>query len=126
WVGEELVAVRDRMKEATKATATGEESEGEQIGKIKAMQEAFKRKRDDAASASSVSMSPSSSSHSTFKVVSNKRDSILAKEGNPAGWVNRSAEKEKLIEKGDGPEGWRSKAFDVLVHDSSKGKVAAA
>ncbi|ESK85280.1 hypothetical protein Moror_11329 [Moniliophthora roreri MCA 2997] len=120
WIGEELVAVRSRMEEARRSTVSGEESEGEQIGKIKAMQEAFKRKRDDTASTSgtSVSMSPSSSSHSTFKVVSNKRDSILAKEGNPAGWVNRSAEKEKLIEKGDGPEGWRSNAFDVLVHDS--------
>jgi hypothetical protein len=91
WLGEELIAVRDRMNEA-KAGA----SEEEDIGRWKAMQEAFKRRRGDD-SASTVSMARSGSSSSNFKVVSNKRNSLLANAGHPSGWVNRLDEKEKAI-----------------------------
>jgi hypothetical protein len=108
WLGEELIAVRDRMNNA-KADAGGEED----ISRWKAMQEAFKRRKDDSASSVSVSRS---SSH--FKVVSNKRNSILANTGHPSGWVNRVDEKDKSIkqspagETGD-VERWKTKAFDV-------------
>lgn len=33
-------------------------------------------------------------SNSQFKVVSNKRNTLLASEGRSAGWVNRTAEKQ--------------------------------
>ncbi|KAF9076912.1 hypothetical protein BDP27DRAFT_1414047 [Rhodocollybia butyracea] len=103
WLGEELVAVRDRMNEA-KANA----GEGEDVGRWQAMQEAFKRRKDE--TASTTSMSRSGSSVSQFKVVSNKRNSILAGAGHPSGWVNRVDEKEKIATTG---ENWRSQAFDV-------------
>ncbi|KIK67849.1 hypothetical protein GYMLUDRAFT_36633 [Collybiopsis luxurians FD-317 M1] len=111
WLGEELIAVRDRMNEAKEGA--GEE---EDIGRWKAMQEAFKRRRDD--TASSISMTRSTSSASQFKLVANKRNSLLANTGHPAGWVNRVDEKDKTIkqapagEKIDG-ETWKSRAFDV-------------
>ncbi|KAJ3907523.1 hypothetical protein F5879DRAFT_941470 [Lentinula edodes] len=110
WLGEELIAVKDRMHEAREGA-----NEEEEVGRFKAMQEAFKRRTDD--TASSVSRSGSSSQ---FKVVSNKRNSLLASTGHPSGWVNRVDEKEKTIhqlpagERGTGNEdSWRSKAFDI-------------
>jgi hypothetical protein len=65
----------------------------------------FKRKKDDAAS---TVTSSTSNSNSQFKVVASKRDSLLPNSGHPAGWVNRTAEKEQLAEKGDE---WRSDAY---------------
>ncbi|KAF5393156.1 hypothetical protein D9757_001352 [Collybiopsis confluens] len=112
WLGEELIAVRNRMNEA-KAGA----GEDEEIGSWKAMQEAFKRRKDD--TVSTASMARSSSSASQFKVISNKRNSILANTGHPAGWVNRVDEKDKLIkqspsgEKVAGGDTWKTKAFDI-------------
>ncbi|KAJ3757565.1 hypothetical protein EV360DRAFT_45784 [Lentinula raphanica] len=110
WLGEELVAVRDRMNEAREGA-----SEDEEVGRFKAMQEAFKRRKDD--TASTVSRS---GSNSQFKVVSNKRNSLLASTGHPSGWVNRVDEKEKTIhqlpagERGtSNGDTWRSKAFDI-------------
>ncbi|KAJ4479342.1 hypothetical protein J3R30DRAFT_3289645 [Lentinula aciculospora] len=109
WLGEELIAVRDRMNEARDGA-----SEEEEVGRFKAMQEAFKRRKDDASS--TVSRSGSSSQ---FKVVSNKRNSLLASTGHPTGWVNRVDEKEKTIhqlpagERGtSNTDTWRTKAFD--------------
>ncbi|KAJ3741466.1 hypothetical protein DFH05DRAFT_345392 [Lentinula detonsa] len=110
WLGEELIAVRDRMNEAREGA-----TEEEEVGRFKAMQEAFKRRKDDASS--TVSRSGSSSQ---FKVVSNKRNSLLATAGHPSGWVNRVDEKEKTIhelpagERGSGGQDtWRTKAFDI-------------
>ncbi|KAJ3798154.1 hypothetical protein GGU11DRAFT_682172 [Lentinula aff. detonsa] len=110
WLGEELVAVRDRMNEAREGA-----TEEEEVGRFKAMQEAFKRRKDDASS--TVSRSGSSSQ---FKVVSNKRNSLLATAGHPSGWVNRVDEKEKTIHElpagergGGGQDTWRTKAFDI-------------
>jgi hypothetical protein len=83
------------------------------------MQEAFKRRtKDETASTASMSRSGSSSQ---FKVVSNKRNSILANAGHPSGWVNRVDEKEKIAkqvpagESNTTGETWRSQAFDVDV-----------
>ena len=42
-----------------------------------------------------------------FKIVANKRESLLSNTGNPAGWVNRTAEKEELATHGTE---WRSDA----------------
>ncbi len=44
---------------------------------------------------------------SHFKVIVDKRNSILSREGHPAGWVNRIAEKETIAERGTE---WRSDA----------------
>ena len=44
---------------------------------------------------------------SQFKVVVDKRNSLLFGEGHPAGWVNRIAEKETAAERGTE---WRSDA----------------
>ncbi|THU95239.1 hypothetical protein K435DRAFT_779121 [Dendrothele bispora CBS 962.96] len=118
WVGEELITVKERMNEAKANVKEGEAQE--EIGRFKALQEAFKRRRDDvsvsgssggAAVSVTGSTAPSHTSHSQFKVVSNKRNSILAHAGRPEGWANRVAEKEKLVSEG---EGWKSKAFDVV------------
>ncbi|KAE9410064.1 hypothetical protein BT96DRAFT_953289 [Gymnopus androsaceus JB14] len=108
WLGEELVTVKDKMNEARAGTGDDEED----VSRWQAMQEAFKRRES-----SSVSMSRSGSS-SQFKVVSNKRNSILANAGHPSGWVNRLDEKEKTIKEvpaGENITGetWKSKAFDV-------------
>ncbi|KXN83435.1 hypothetical protein AN958_01449 [Leucoagaricus sp. SymC.cos] len=48
--------------------------------------------------------------HSQFKVVSNKRDSILA-QGHPAGWVNLTEEREKAAVHG---HEWRSEAYVIF------------
>ena len=51
---------------------------------------------------------------SHFKVVVDKRNSLLSGEGHPAGWVNRIAEKETAAERGTE---WRSDAY-VLFHET--------
>ncbi|KAK0451135.1 uncharacterized protein EV420DRAFT_1561072 [Desarmillaria tabescens] len=86
-----------------------QEQEADGKGKMDAIQEVFKKKKDEVRS-----MASTSTSTSQFKVVANKRDSMLASEGDPAGWVNKAAEREKLVIQG---EGWRSDAFDIVpVH----------
>jgi len=52
--------------------------------------------------------------HSQFKVVSNKRNSLLVTDGHPAGWVNRTMEKE--VEALKGSE-WRSDAYVIFFCD---------
>ncbi|KAK0200612.1 hypothetical protein DFS33DRAFT_1387828 [Desarmillaria ectypa] len=84
-----------------------QEQEQDGKGKMDAIQEVFKKKKDEARSTVSTSTSQ-------FKVVANKRDSMLASEGDPAGWVNKTAEREKLVIQG---EGWRSEAFDIVPVD---------
>ena len=49
----------------------------------------------------------SSEHKSQFKIVANKRELILSNTGNPAGWVNHTAEKEELATHGSE---WRSDA----------------
>jgi hypothetical protein len=114
YVDGQLVSVRDRMAEA-------KESENET--RIEALKDVsqrltlagchslvtlqlFKRKQSEAHPVGTER-------HSQFKVVSNKRNSILASAGNPAGWVNRATEKEDAASSG---KDWRSEAY---VHDCS-------
>ncbi|KAJ7495133.1 hypothetical protein FB451DRAFT_1477676 [Mycena latifolia] len=92
----QLVGVRARMAEAH---ASEDGSRREVLADI------FKRKKDDAGSV------VSSASASQFKVVANKRNSLLPAAGNPAGWVNRTAAKDELAVQGDE---WRSDAFDIV------------
>jgi hypothetical protein len=95
YVDGQLVSVRDRM-------ASAAATEGE--SRMHVLQDMFKRKKEEP----SVK---SSEKHSQFKVVSNKRDSVLSTAGHPAGWVNRTSEKEEEAVKG---KEWRSEAFHIL------------
>jgi hypothetical protein len=95
YVDGQLVGVRDRMAEA-------KVNEGE--SRTQVLQDLFKRKKDEASIRTAESKSQ-------FKVVTNKRDSMLAAEGNPSGWVNRTDEKEREALQG---EAWHSKAFDIV------------
>lgn len=61
----------------------------------------------DVQSTTGARISRTRSSSAQFKVVTDKRDSLLANAGHPTGWVNRLAEKEKLADKGTE---WRSDA----------------
>jgi hypothetical protein len=95
YVDGQLVSVRDRM-----ATAAAHEGES----RMHVLHNMFKRKAEEA----SVK---GSEKHSQFKVVSNKRNSVLSTSGHPAGWVNRTAEKEEQAVQG---KEWRSEAFHIV------------
>lgn len=114
YVDGQLVAVRDRMQEAKE---TDGESRTQVLQDVITLcrllsltsspqfRQLFKRKQEEA----SVK---SHEKNSQFKVVSNKRDSVLANTGHPAGWVNRTAEREEKAVQGTE---WRSEAY-VLNH----------
>jgi len=95
YVDGQLVFVRDRMAEA-------KVNEGE--SRTKVLQELFSHQKEETAS-------KTSERHSQFKVVANKRQSLLANAGHPAGWVNRTAEKEDKATQG---AEWRSEAFTIV------------
>ncbi|KAL0961531.1 hypothetical protein HGRIS_006470 [Hohenbuehelia grisea] len=95
YVDGQLVSVRDRMREA-KVT------DGQ--SRTQVLQDMFKRKKEEA----SVKTAEKGSQ---FKVVTNKNDSVLANQGHPAGWVNRTAEKKEAAVTG---EEWRSEAFNIV------------
>lgn len=68
----------------------------------------------------------SASTHSTsqFKVVADKRQSILSDVGNPAGWVNRSADidaNKVASTRGAGDRAWASDAFNIVPGKSATG-----
>ncbi|KAH9474282.1 hypothetical protein JR316_0013445 [Psilocybe cubensis] len=96
-----LVVVRDRMEDIK-----GEEGEG----RVDVLKDLFARKKDEAASLTSSAKERESASQ--FKIVADKRNSILADQGNPAGWVNRAEERKEMV--GKGVDGWRSDAFHVV------------
>ncbi|KDR71966.1 hypothetical protein GALMADRAFT_253273 [Galerina marginata CBS 339.88] len=108
YVDGQLVGVRDRIRAETE--------EGGVQGGLKGLF-ATKKEVDSAKDTAKGKVSTDTSSlgstksHSQFKVVSDKRNSLLVNQGNPAGWVNRTAEKEKLSEGGDG---WKSDAFAIV------------
>jgi hypothetical protein len=128
YVDGQLVGVRDRMREAKadegrSRTEVLEEvcrSPSHPVGIVfsdrSSPLQLFHRTKSpvqDATSTASITSHGASvsTSHSQFKVVSNKRDSLLSDVGNPAGWVNRSAEKEAKVQQG---HGWRSEAFNIV------------
>lgn len=102
----QLIAVRDRIQE----TRASQSQEGTPEGKKLSVFDAFKRTRSKDATETSSSLERSGSQ---FKVVSNKRNSILANKGHPAGWVNRANDKSDFKETKEGQEGWKSDAFDI-------------
>lgn len=98
YVDGQLVGVRERMDSA----------KGEDEGKIDVLKDIFSRKTDNTGS---IKSGVSSQTGSHFKVVADKRNSLLVGTGSPAGWVNKTAEKEQLATHGDE---WRSEAFNVV------------
>ena len=56
---------------------------------------------------SKASITSSTKGDSQFKVVTDKRNSLLADVGNPAGWVNRADGKKGEAERG---QDWKSDA----------------
>ncbi|KAG6908916.1 hypothetical protein DXG01_002797 [Tephrocybe rancida] len=99
YVDGQLVGVRDRMESA--------KADGQ--GRTQAIKDIFKLKKEEGAG--SIKSSATSGSQSQFKVVADKRQSILSTEGHPAGWVNRTQEKAELATSGDD---WRSDAFTIV------------
>lgn len=78
----------------------------------------FKRKKSDAESKAGSIKSSAEKSNSQFKVVSDKRHSLL-NEGHPAGWVNRAATKDDFTGASGNNGGWRCDAFDVDMSPSN-------
>ncbi|PCH41878.1 hypothetical protein WOLCODRAFT_137602 [Wolfiporia cocos MD-104 SS10] len=98
YVDGQLVAVRDRMQEA---------SDNPELSRTQALQDLFQRKKEEAQSVKSKADDKSGQ----FKMV-NKRDSaILPNAGRPEGWANRAQERSDAATKG---EGWRSEAFTIV------------
>jgi hypothetical protein len=93
----QLVAVRDRMEEAKSKS---------DITRTQALQELFQRKKEE-----SQGTIKSTESKSQFKVVHNKRASII-ETGTPAGWLNRVTEREEKAATG---KDWRSEAFTIVA-----------
>jgi len=96
YVDGQLVSVRDRI-----ADAKANENES----RTQVLQDIFKRKKEEAAASPTTT-----GKNSQFKVVSNKRDSIIST-GHPSGWINRTADREEKV--GQGHE-WRSEAFHIV------------
>ncbi|KAG6809329.1 hypothetical protein H0H92_000666 [Tricholoma furcatifolium] len=98
YVDGQLVGVRDKMEAAR--------AEGKEGGRERGLREMFRsrKEKEDREAASTMT---TSTSHSQFKVVADKRQSILSTEGHPAGWINRTQEKAQMAREG---EGWRSDA----------------
>ncbi|KAJ3562734.1 hypothetical protein NP233_g9389 [Leucocoprinus birnbaumii] len=95
YIDGQLVSVRDRMENA-------KETEGK--SRTDVLKEMFQHKKKD--TESKIEEKPKH-----FKVVANKRDSLLAPVGHPSGWVNLTDEREKAAVRG---EEWRSDAFDLV------------
>ncbi|KII83317.1 hypothetical protein PLICRDRAFT_180576 [Plicaturopsis crispa FD-325 SS-3] len=96
----QLVGVRDRVKEAGK--------EGDGKGRMEALQQLFNHKKEETTS----TVKSSEGKSSQFKVVGNKRNSILAGNvGHPSGWANRTAEKEERALEG---KEWHSASFNIV------------
>ncbi|KAH6911282.1 hypothetical protein BKA70DRAFT_1220304 [Coprinopsis sp. MPI-PUGE-AT-0042] len=142
YVDGQLVGVRDRMEEA-KVT------EGQSRADV--LKDIFHKTKANAAevqartsidtqgglgvsvdrsSAASPTSAHSTASHqSQFKIVADKRHSLLSNVGNPSGWVNRAAEKQEVIGHtsdglvGGGEKGWKSDAFTIVGLDAGINKA---
>lgn len=119
------MTVKHRMEEASKRAASDPETAGEEFSRLKALQEAFKRTPSISAKDASIT-----TSNSQFKVVANKRNSILGEVGHSGGWVSKVGEREKLIghgvSQGEGEKKgavnettWKSEVFDLKYNTTS-------
>jgi len=106
---DQLISVRDKMEES-RLNRKNFEGEGDKPSRMSVFTDVFKRSTK---STSSTASNPDSPSSSQFKVVSNKRNSILANKGHPSGWVNRAVDKETHATSPTGSNGWESDAFNI-------------
>ncbi|CDO71185.1 hypothetical protein BN946_scf184845.g55 [Trametes cinnabarina] len=98
YVDGQLVGVRDRMNEA-------KETDG--MSRTQVLQEMFQSKKEEAQS--TKSKAEEKGSH--FKIVSRRDSALLPQQGHPAGWVNRTQEREDAALRG---QDWRSDAFTIV------------
>ncbi|KAL7283990.1 hypothetical protein ACG7TL_001263 [Trametes sanguinea] len=98
YVDGQLVGVRDRMSEA-------KETDG--MSRTQVLQEMFQRNKEEAQS--TKSKAEEKGSH--FKIVSRRDSALLPQQGHPAGWVNRTQEREDAALRG---QDWRSDAFTIV------------
>ncbi|KAI0336661.1 hypothetical protein GY45DRAFT_1376920 [Cubamyces sp. BRFM 1775] len=94
YVDGQLVGVRDRMNEA-------KDTEG--MSRTQVLQDMFKRNKEEAQS--TKGKAEEKASH--FKIVSRRDSALLPQQGHPAGWVNRTQEREDAALRG---QDWRSDA----------------
>jgi hypothetical protein len=117
----QLIGVRDRIQEAKKTSADSQEGNLATLRGVSMVSlgsdafselpsQFFQRSKSKELSTSSSEIS---TSQSQFKVVSNKRNSLLATKGHPAGWANRANDKADFVQASDGS--WRSNAYGPLI-----------
>ena len=94
YIDGQLVGVRDRMAEA-KAS--------EDKSRTQVLAEMFQRNKEQAESVKSKA--DERGSH--FKVVSRRDSALIPDKGHPAGWINRTQERQEAAHRGDD---WRSDA----------------
>ncbi|KAF9221263.1 hypothetical protein BS17DRAFT_758156 [Gyrodon lividus] len=99
YVDGQLVAVRDRMKEA----------KSDDIDRTQVLQDLFRRHKEEQKEQKEHSIR-TTESRSQFKVVHSKRASIIDT-GHPSGWVNRVTGREEKAAVG---KDWRSEAFTIV------------
>ncbi|KAH7912681.1 hypothetical protein BJ138DRAFT_1147826 [Hygrophoropsis aurantiaca] len=105
YVDGQLVSVRDRMDEAK----ASEDKNRKQV-----LEELFQRKKEEG-----VESVKTSDSKSQFKIVANKRESMIDT-GHPSGWVNLVTEREEKASTG---KDWHSEAFSIVNPQPTKSHV---
>ncbi|TBU29364.1 hypothetical protein BD311DRAFT_269060 [Dichomitus squalens] len=98
YIDGQLVGVRDRMAEA---------KADENKSQTQVLAEMFQRNKEQAGSVKSKG--DEKGSH--FKVVSRRDSALIPDKGHPAGWANRTQEREEAAQRGTD---WRSDAFSVV------------
>ena len=106
YIDGQLMSVRDRMETAKATEGQSRTQVPKDVGFVHVgLSSNVLRRCSRGKSTSEEQPEPTELSH--FKVVGDKRNSLLFGEGHPAGWVNRIAEKETAVERGTE---WRSDA----------------
>ena len=106
YVDGQLVAVRDRVREARASSDSS---------RTDILRSAFRGKREDGEE--SISGTRSVERKSQFKVVAKRDSAILPEHGHPSGWATKAQERADVATSG---EGWRSEAcvsspFSALI-----------
>ncbi|KAF9560678.1 hypothetical protein CPC08DRAFT_665210 [Agrocybe pediades] len=94
----QLVSVRDRMENAKR-------EEGQNRAEV--LKDIFNQKKSETASLARSADAKTGQ----FKIIADKRNSILAEQGHPAGWVNKVEERKEKVESG---REWRSDVFKIV------------
>jgi hypothetical protein len=99
YVDGQLVAVRDRVKEARSSP------DSSNTDVLRAAFQGGRREDEKSVSGSSVERK------SHFKVVAKRNSAILPEHGHPSGWVGKAQEREEAAATG---ESWHSDAFTIV------------